>query len=182
VTATPPVNLAEDQKQQFQQDVEEALEAFGVTTQALSNPLLNSLSPRQVQALYKRFLVWSEKGARLVGAQADKLRTIRQLRCEQLQIQRSLDDAEITTDEARQKFNILSCGSKRFQMRGTMPRQAELASLSWSKSRVLGKMPPKTTTTPCVCYSRFDISKTCLLTIKSTFRPYNVMQGVALNA
>jgi DNA sulfur modification protein DndD len=104
----PPVNLAEDQKQQFQQDVEEALEAFGVTIHASSNPLLNSLSPRQVQALYKRFLVWSEKGSILAGAQAEKLRDIRQAKHEQLQIQRDLDDAEITTDEARQKFNSLT--------------------------------------------------------------------------
>lgn len=105
---SPPVALAEDQKQQFQMDVEEALEAFGITAQAPSNPLLNSLSPRQVQALYRRFLVWSEKGSSLAGAQAERLRAIRQVKREQLQIQRDLDEAEITTDEARQRFESLT--------------------------------------------------------------------------
>jgi DNA sulfur modification protein DndD len=105
---SPPVDLAEDQRQQFQQDVEEALETFGITAQAPSNPLLNSLSPRQVQALYRRFLVWSEKGTSLVSAHAERLRAIRQVRREQLQIQRDLDEAEITTDEARQQFDNLT--------------------------------------------------------------------------
>lgn len=105
---SPPVSLAEDQKQQFHQDVEEALEVFGITAQAPSNPLLNSLSPRQVQALYRRFLVWSEKGASLVSIHADRLRAIRQVQREQQQIQRDLDEAEITTDEARQRFDVLT--------------------------------------------------------------------------
>lgn len=104
----PPVELAEEQRRQFQQDVEEALEAFGISSQAPSNPLLNSLSPRQVQALYRRFLVWSEKGSSLLGAQAERLRSIRQVRREQQQIQRDLDEAEITTDEARQQFDTLT--------------------------------------------------------------------------
>ncbi|WP_420210358.1 AAA family ATPase [Burkholderia aenigmatica] len=105
---SPPVDLAENQKQQFHQDVEEALEVFGITAHAPSNPLLNSLSPRQVQALYRRFLVWSERGASLVGGHADRLRAIRQVQREQQQIQRDLDEAEITTDEARQRFDILT--------------------------------------------------------------------------
>ncbi|ACB62507.1 hypothetical protein BamMC406_0005 [Burkholderia ambifaria MC40-6] len=105
---SPPVDLSEDQRQQFHQDVEEALEVFGITSQAPSNPLLNSLSPRQVQALYRRFLVWSEKGASLAGGHADRLRAIRQVQREQQQIQRDLDEAEITTDEARQRFEVLT--------------------------------------------------------------------------
>ncbi|WP_457953672.1 AAA family ATPase [Achromobacter xylosoxidans] len=104
----PPVELAETQRRQFQQDVEEVLETFGISAQAPSNPLLSSLSPRQVQALYRRFLVWSEKGSSLLGAQAERLRAIRQVRREQLQIQRDLDEAEITTDEARQQFDSLT--------------------------------------------------------------------------
>lgn len=104
----PPVELAEEQRRQFQQDVEEALETFGISSQAPSNPLLNSLSPRQVQALYRRFLVWSEKGSNLLSAQAERLRAIRQVRREQQQIQRDLDEAEITTDEARQQFDTLT--------------------------------------------------------------------------
>ncbi|WP_175830653.1 AAA family ATPase [Burkholderia cenocepacia] len=105
---SPPVDLSEDQRQQFHQDVEEALEVFGITSQAPSNPLLNSLSPRQVQALYRRFLVWSEKGASLAGGHAERLRAIRQVQREQQQIQRDLDEAEITTDEARQRFEVLT--------------------------------------------------------------------------
>lgn len=105
---SPPIDLTETQKHQFQQDVEEALEIFGVTTQAPSNPLLNSLSQRQVQALYRRFLVWTEKGRNLAGGHADRLRALRQVQREQRQLQRDLDDAEITSDEARQRFDILT--------------------------------------------------------------------------
>ncbi|MGJ7558513.1 AAA family ATPase [Variovorax sp. RB3P1] len=105
---SPPVALGESQKRQFQQDVEETLETLGITAQAPSNPLLNSLSPRQVQALYRRFLVWSEKGASLLSAQTERLRSIRQVQRERQQIQRDLDEAEITTDEARQRFEFLS--------------------------------------------------------------------------
>ncbi|RAS14245.1 DNA sulfur modification protein DndD [Microvirgula sp. AG722] len=105
---SPPVSMDKTQKEQFHQDVEEALEVFGITVQAPSNPLLNTLSPRQVQALYRRFLVWSEKGTNLVNAQADRLRTIRQNQREHQQIQRDLDEAEITSDQARQQFNFLT--------------------------------------------------------------------------
>jgi len=105
---TPPVALADTQKKQFQGDVEEALEMFGISDQAPSNLLLTSLSPRQIQTLHRRFLVWSEKGASLAGAQADRLGTIRKILKERAQIQRDLDEAEITSDEARRRFDAFS--------------------------------------------------------------------------
>lgn len=104
----PPVTLSKDQQHRFHQDVEEALEEIGVSAKVASNPLLNSLSPRQVQSLHRRFLVWAEKGASLVGAQAERLRSIRQVMREQSQIRRDLDEAEITTDEARQQYELLT--------------------------------------------------------------------------
>lgn len=107
-TLTPPISMDENQEEQFHRDVEEALEVLGIAAQAPSNPLLNTLSPRQVQALYRRFLIWSEKGPNLASAQADRLRSIRQIQREHQQIRRDLDEAEITTDQARQQFNLLS--------------------------------------------------------------------------
>lgn len=105
---TPPISMDDAQTKQFHRDVEEALEVLGIAAQAPSNPLLSALSPRQVQALYRRFLVWSEKGTNLVEAQADRLRSIRHIQREYQQIQRDLDEAEITTDQARQQFNLLT--------------------------------------------------------------------------
>lgn len=105
---TPPVDLAEDQKRQFQRDVRDALDTFGMAARAPSNPLLNSLSPRQVQALHRRFLVWSEKGASSLASQAERLRNLRHIKREEQQIRRDLDEAEITSDEARQRFEELS--------------------------------------------------------------------------
>ncbi len=104
----PPISMDETQEEQFHRDVEEALAVLGIAAQAPSNPLLTTLSPRQVQALYRRFLVWSEKGANLVSAQADRLRSIRQIQREHQQIRRDLDEAEITSDQARQQFNLLT--------------------------------------------------------------------------
>jgi DNA sulfur modification protein DndD len=114
---TPPITLVESQHHRFLQDVGDALELFGVTAQTSSNPLLNSLSPRQIQELYRRFLVWSEKGTSLVGAQAARLQAIRQVTRERLQIQRDLDEAEITTDESRQQFDQLTARISVFEQR-----------------------------------------------------------------
>lgn len=99
----PPITLNHKQAERFHEDVQEALEMVGVATHA-SNPLLASLSPRQVQSLHRRFLIWSERGESLATAHAERLRSMRQMTHEQQQAQRDLDEAEITTDEARQRF------------------------------------------------------------------------------
>lgn len=104
----PAIALAEEQQSQFEAEVHAALEVLGVPRGATSNPLFASLSPRKLAALRDKFLVWAEQGASLAGRHADHLRTMRQLTQEQLQAQRDLDEAELTTDEARQRFEELT--------------------------------------------------------------------------
>lgn len=104
----PPVALSDQQEKQFSVDVRNALEHIGVVPNSGQNPLFASLSPRKIKSLHERFLVWSQKGGELAAAHAESLRAMRQMTREQLQAQRDLDQAEITTEEARKRFEILS--------------------------------------------------------------------------
>jgi DNA sulfur modification protein DndD len=107
-TQAPPVDLSEAQQQAFMREVHDALTAQGVPINASSEPLLASLSPRLIRTLRDQYLVWSERGTSLVSAQAEKLRQIRQVANERNQAQRDLDEAELTTDEARHRFDFLT--------------------------------------------------------------------------
>lgn len=104
----PPVMLDAQQREQFQRDVEEALDIVGVAAHHEDNPMFASLSPRQVSSLHRRFLIWSDRGTSLASAHAERLRSMRQMTHEQQQAERTLDEAEITTNEARQRFNVLT--------------------------------------------------------------------------
>ena len=104
----PAVLLEDLQRQAFIAEVERALEQAGVFLEATQSPLLASLSPRRLQVLRDKFLVWAEQGRSLAGRHADKLRLMRQLTAEQSQAQRDLDEAELATDEARHRFEELS--------------------------------------------------------------------------
>lgn len=105
---SPPVDLSNQQYQDFINNVQNALEDYGVSAHAFSNPLLASLSPRQISALRDRYLVWSVKGTSIVESQAEKLRLMRQITNERNQARRDLDEAELTTDEARHRFELLT--------------------------------------------------------------------------
>lgn len=104
----PAIILDDQQQQQFQRDVEEALDIVGVAARHDDNPMFRSLSPRQVSSLHRRFLIWSDRGASLASAHAERLRSMRQMTHEQVQAERNLDEAEITSNEARQRFNALT--------------------------------------------------------------------------
>lgn len=105
---SPPITLNDLQQLSFVHGVHEALVTQGVPVDASSNPLLGSLSPRQIRALRDRYLVWTERGANLVASQVEKLRQMRQVTNERNQAQRDLDEAELTTDEARHRFELLT--------------------------------------------------------------------------
>jgi energy-coupling factor transporter ATP-binding protein EcfA2 len=105
----PPIALSDPQQVVFVRDVAAALAAAGVPADAPpANPLLASLSPRQLRMLRDQYLVWSERGAALAVGQAARLRLIRQVTSEQQQAQRDLDEAELTSEEARQRFQELT--------------------------------------------------------------------------
>lgn len=103
-----PVVLSEEQKRAFIKGLGAALEEAGVPANAATNPLLASLSPKQVKSLRDQFLIWNEKGTSLLVAQTEPLRTIRRISAEVRQAQRDLDEAELASEEARQKFEELT--------------------------------------------------------------------------
>jgi DNA sulfur modification protein DndD len=104
----PPIVLNDEQQKCFMVDVQHALEVIGVAPNGSPDPLFASLSPRQIRSLHDRFMIWSEKGGELATAHAERLRSMRSLTREQQQAQRDLDEAEITTDEARRHFEFLT--------------------------------------------------------------------------
>ena len=104
----PPIALNDKQQQRFFSDVQNALEVIGVAQNENRDPLFASLSPRKIKSLHNRFLIWAEKGGELAIAHAGRLRAMRQLTGEQQQVQRDLDEAEIATDDARNRFEKLT--------------------------------------------------------------------------
>jgi len=105
---TPPVDLADNQQRQFAAGVRDALKTLGAGGDQGVSPLLASLSPRQLRALRDQYLVWTERGRTLAASQVERLRLIRQVTNEQQQAQRDLDEAELTSEEARQRFAELT--------------------------------------------------------------------------
>lgn len=105
---SPSVDLSDLQKKTFMSEVHSALVAQGIPENSFSNPLLGALSPRQIQTLRDRYLVWSERGKGLVTSHAEQLRKMRQLTIEHAQAVHYLDEAELTTDEARLHFELLT--------------------------------------------------------------------------
>ncbi|APZ97613.1 hypothetical protein BWQ93_03265 [Sphingopyxis sp. QXT-31] len=105
---TPPVTLADNQKDQLRGRVTDMLVDVGVAPTGQENPLLASLSPRKVRALRDRFLLWTQSGENMAATQSEQLRQARQLAREEQQLRQELDEAEITSDEARARYKALS--------------------------------------------------------------------------
>lgn len=103
-----PVLLKDEQKRRFVSGLIAALEEAGVPANATTNPLLASLNPKQIKNLRDQFLIWNEKGTSLLQGQTEPLRTIRRVSAEVRQAQRDLDEAELASEEARQKFDELT--------------------------------------------------------------------------
>lgn len=104
----PQLVLDESQRARLRAAVSASLESLGIARGSIANPLLDSLSPKEIERLRDRYLVWSKSGAQVAASHAEQLRLIRQLTHEQFQAQRDLDDAELTSDEARKRFEELS--------------------------------------------------------------------------
>jgi DNA sulfur modification protein DndD len=105
---SPPVMLTNSQYENFSLDIKEALVKRGLAVGAHVSPLLSALSPRQAKLLRDRYMVWTERGPSLVSSHVEKLRLLRQLAQEAEQARRDLDEAELTSDEARNQFDSLS--------------------------------------------------------------------------
>lgn len=104
----PPIVFGEQQLKTFNAAVVATLESLGIAQSSTASPLLESISPKEMEKLRDRYLVWSETGEQVAAGQAERLRRMRQLTHEQNQTQRDLDEAELTSDEARRRFDELS--------------------------------------------------------------------------
>ncbi|HEX7855891.1 MAG TPA: AAA family ATPase [Sphingobium sp.] len=104
----PPVDLTDDQELHVRAQLASALVEAGVARSGAQNPLLASLSPRKIKALRDRFLLWTDAGEGAAAGQADLLRQIRQVAHEEQQLRQELDEAEITSEDARRRYALLT--------------------------------------------------------------------------
>lgn len=104
----PPVQLSASQYTAFADAVKQALIQRGLSADAYVSPLLTSVSPKQAKALRDQYLIWAERGPSIVASQAEQLRRMRLLTQEAEQARRDLDEAELTTDGAKHRFEELS--------------------------------------------------------------------------
>lgn len=104
----PQVALSDRQQTDFRRQVGAALETNGVSTRPVSSPVLQALSPRRMKELRDQFFLWQAHGADTASRQADQLRTLRSLLHEERGLRRELHEAEITSEEARARFAVLT--------------------------------------------------------------------------
>jgi DNA sulfur modification protein DndD len=96
----PPISLDDGQDVELRDLLRSTLEEFGVRT-VVGNPLFQSLSPRRAADLRDRFLLWSQSGPATFAGQRGELLSMRRIAGELRQLRQELDEAELTTDEAR---------------------------------------------------------------------------------
>lgn len=104
----PQVTLSDRQQTDFRRHVGAALETNGVSSRPVSSPVLQALSPRRMKELRDQFFLWRAHGADTASRHADQLRTLRNLLHEERGLRRELHEAEITSEEARARFAVLT--------------------------------------------------------------------------
>ncbi len=105
VNLTPPVLLTEDQSHEFSDLISSMLEDAGVRTTP-GNPLFQSISPKRVAELRDQFMLWLE--GRDFDAQRGILLDLRQNSAELRRLKQELDEAELTSEEIRARYNEIS--------------------------------------------------------------------------
>lgn len=106
-TLSPPVTLDAGQKEQLRAQVRETLQSFGIRTVA-GNPLFQSLSPSRASHLRDRFLVWTQTGNATFALQRADLLAMRRVSGELRRLRQELDEAELTTEDARARHKELT--------------------------------------------------------------------------
>ena len=104
---SPAVSLDEKQEAELRGLLRSTLEEFGVRT-IVGNPLFQSLSPRRAAHLRDRFLLWTQSGPATFTGQRSELLSMRRISGELRQLRQELDEAELTTDEARSRHAEIS--------------------------------------------------------------------------
>jgi DNA sulfur modification protein DndD len=103
----PPIVLSEMQSAALSVLFAQLLEELGIKL-APADPLLHSLSPKRAGELRDQFLLWSQKGQQDRGEQRDNLLRMRRISNDLRRINQELDEAELTTEEARTQYADLS--------------------------------------------------------------------------
>lgn len=104
---SPPVDITEPQRVDLESRIRLLLDDFGIHLSP-GNPLFQSLSPKRIGLLRDQFLIWTQKGPTAAGEQYDSLRDLRKITAEVRRIKQELDEAELTTEEARNRFAEIS--------------------------------------------------------------------------
>lgn len=107
-TLEPEVSLDARQSSQLNAGLGALLTTIGVPADSFEHPLFASVAPSLRQHLRDRFLTWQQSGPDTVAAHADLLRQMRALNTQLRQAVRELDDADIVSDEAKQRYGQLT--------------------------------------------------------------------------
>ena len=102
-----PVTLTSDQENDLRDGIRGSLRELGVASGDL-HPVLASLSAKKKQALRDQFLVWRNRGASDFSEDRAQLRRMRELTTEMRRLRKELDEAELSTDEARARYEEIS--------------------------------------------------------------------------
>ncbi|MBN9336085.1 AAA family ATPase [Devosia sp.] len=103
----PPVVLTQVQRESVEDGVRSALRTLGVSVSP-SHAVLSSLSSRKAKALRDVFLLYAERGRVDFSHDRGMLRRMRELVSETQRLQRELDEAELTSDESRGRYERLT--------------------------------------------------------------------------
>ena len=103
----PPIELTVPQATEFITRIRALFEQFGVLSKP-SDPLFQALSPRRVARLRDQFLVWTQGRDASIAEQHDSLLDIRRISGELRRTRQELDEAELTTDDARARYAEIS--------------------------------------------------------------------------
>ncbi|MDO3431920.1 AAA family ATPase [Rhizobium sp. CBN3] len=106
-TLSPPVEMTEAQRLDLAAKMAHLLDEFGIHLSP-GNPLFQSLSPRRIGLLRDQFLVWTQKGPATAAEEHDSLLNLRKITVEVRRIKQELDEAELTTEDARIRFAEIS--------------------------------------------------------------------------
>lgn len=102
-----PVVLTSEQERDLGQGIRSSLKSLGVSLGDRKS-VLSSLSANKAKSLRDRFLVWSTRGPTDFAEDRAVLMRLRETVIETQRLRKELDEAELSTDEARARYQELT--------------------------------------------------------------------------
>ena len=106
-TITDPVTLTSVQENDLRDGIRWSLRELGVAA-GDQHAILASLSAKKKQSLRDQFLVWASRGNTDFAEDRAQLRRMRELVTETRRLRKELDEAELSTDEARARYDEIT--------------------------------------------------------------------------